>query len=105
MAVRTLGADDVVTGDRQIEATFTTGPGSRHPVALVATSGRPLFLPPAEAIDEGIDRTVQRWEHWSQAFSWDGPWDDAVLRSALLLKLLLHGESGSMVAAYCTRAK
>src|SRR5436305_249942 len=58
MAVRTLGADDVATGERQIEATFTTGPGSRHMVALVATSGRPLFLPPAEAIDEGIDRTV-----------------------------------------------
>jgi GH15 family glucan-1,4-alpha-glucosidase len=102
MAVRTLGAGDVVTGDRSIETTFTTVTGSRHLLALVATAEQPLFLPPAETIDEGVDRTIERWETWSRTFSWDGPWADAVLRSALVLKLLLHGPTGSMVAAVTT---
>ncbi|MFQ1003949.1 glycoside hydrolase family 15 protein [Modestobacter sp. SSW1-42] len=99
LAVRTLDADDVTAGDRRIDATFTTSPDSRHLLAVVATEREPLFLPPAEAIDAGVDRTIANWAAWMRAFDWDGPWDTAVRRSALTLKLLIHASSGSMVAA------
>ena len=102
LAVRTLGADDVEDGDRHVDVRYTTFPGSRHLLALVATEREPLFLPPAEAIDEGVDRTVDNWTAWSRTFHWEGPWEDAVRRSALALKLLIHAPSGSMVAAATT---
>jgi GH15 family glucan-1,4-alpha-glucosidase len=99
LAVRTLAEDAVRVGDRQIDVDFTTTPGSRQLLGVVATEREPLFLPPAEAIDAGVDRTVGNWVAWMGAFSWDGPWDTAVRRSALLLKQLIHAASGSMVAA------
>jgi GH15 family glucan-1,4-alpha-glucosidase len=102
MAVRTLGAGELRTADRWIATTFTTAPGSRHLLGLVASYAEPLVLAAPEAIDQGVDRTVGNWEAWSDTFSWDGPWGDAVLRSALLLKQLLHAPTGSMVAAATT---
>ncbi|WP_369140994.1 glycoside hydrolase family 15 protein [Modestobacter versicolor] len=102
LAVRTLGADDVRAGDRRIDVTFTTAPGSRQLLGLVGTEREPLFLPRAEDVDRGIDRTVDNWTAWMAEFSWDGPWDTAVRRSTLLLKQLIHASSGSMVAAATT---
>jgi GH15 family glucan-1,4-alpha-glucosidase len=99
LAVRTLAEDAVRVGDRRIDVDFTTTPGSRQLLGVVATEREPLFLPPAEAVDAGVDRTVGNWVAWMGAFSWDGPWDTAVRRSALLLKQLIHAASGSMVAA------
>ena len=102
LAVRTLDAAEVGEGDRRIDVTFATSAGSRHLLAVVATEREPLFLPPADAIDAGVDRTIANWAAWSRAFEWDGPWDTAVRRSALTLKLLIHASSGSMVAAATT---
>ncbi|MPQ96437.1 glycoside hydrolase family 15 protein [Modestobacter sp. I12A-02628] len=102
MAVRTLGAEDVVPGDRRIDVTYVSSPGSRQLLGLVGTQAEPLVLPPAEELDAGVDRTIARWTAWSEAFSWEGPWSDAVRRSALVLKLLLHAPSGAMVAAATT---
>jgi GH15 family glucan-1,4-alpha-glucosidase len=102
LAVRTLHADDVTSADRRIDVTFTTTPGSRHLLGLVATEREPLFLPKPEDVDAGVDRTIDNWVAWMGAFSWDGPWDTAVRRSALLLKQLIHASSGSMVAAATT---
>ncbi|MCZ2830808.1 glycoside hydrolase family 15 protein [Modestobacter sp. VKM Ac-2986] len=99
LAVRTLDAAEVADGDRRIDVTFTTSPDSRHLLALVATEREPLFLPPADAVDAGVDRTIANWAAWSRAFEWDGPWGTAVRRSTLVLKLLIHASSGSMVAA------
>ncbi|KQS68907.1 glycoside hydrolase [Modestobacter sp. Leaf380] len=102
MAVRTSGADEVRVADQRIDVAYTTAPGSRHLLGLVATEREPLFLAAAEDVDAGIDRTVANWQAWHRAFSWDGPWDEAVRRSALMLKLLIHSPSGSMVAAATT---
>ncbi|MGX5655972.1 glycoside hydrolase family 15 protein [Geodermatophilus nigrescens] len=102
LAVRTLAADDVTAADRRIDVTFTTHGGSRHLLAVVGTEDEPLFLPPPEAIDAGIDRTVDRWERWVDAFEWKGPWADAVRRSTLTLKQLIHASTGAIVAAPTT---
>src|SRR4029078_12320905 len=48
------------------------------------------------------DRTVEAWQRWSGQFRAPGPWTDDVARSALLLKLLLYGPSGSIAAAATT---
>ncbi|MGB3773117.1 MAG: glycoside hydrolase family 15 protein [Rhodococcus sp. (in: high G+C Gram-positive bacteria)] len=102
LGVRTLNADDIDIDDRSIGGRLTTTPGSRSLVAVVGTEVEPLFLPVPEEVDRGIDRTIENWQNWSREFSYEGPWSDAVHRSALALKLLLFSPSGAIAAAATT---
>ncbi len=99
MAVRTLGADDVTDDDEQVAATYVTSAGSRHLLALVATADEPLSLPDPAAIDAGVDHTVATWAAWSREFTWDGPWEEQVRRSVLVLKQLVMAPTGAVAAA------
>ncbi|MGH1549868.1 glycoside hydrolase family 15 protein [Leifsonia poae] len=76
--------------------------GSRRTLTVVATHDEPLHLPEPGNVDIGIDRTVSNWELWSRTFSYDGPWADAVQRSALALKLLLYAPTGAIAASATT---
>lgn len=86
----------------RIDGSFTTSPGSRHLVALAATHDEPLHIPDPHNIDDGIDRTIDNWRHWSTVFSYEGPWAEMVQRSALALKLLIYSPSGAIAAAATT---
>ncbi|MCQ1950745.1 glycoside hydrolase family 15 protein [Arthrobacter sp. zg-Y859] len=88
--------------DRGISGTFTARAGSRHLLALITTHEEPLPLPELDTIDDGVDRTIANWQAWSREFQYDGPWADAVERSALALKLLLHSPTGAIAAAATT---
>ena len=89
-------------GGERIEGAFTTAEGSRHLIALVGTDGEPLHLPNPAIVDEGVDRTIRNWQHWSEEFRYEGPWQDQVQRSALALKLLIYSPSGAIAAAATT---
>jgi GH15 family glucan-1,4-alpha-glucosidase len=81
---------------------FTTAPGSRHLLCLTGTEGEPIRVPDPGIADRSIDRTVASWQDWSSVFSWDGPWPEAVRRSTLALKLLVHSPTGAIAAAATT---
>ncbi|WP_223624510.1 glycoside hydrolase family 15 protein [Microbacterium sp. EST19A] len=85
-----------------LDGAFTTSPGSRHLLALASTHDEPLHFPDPHNVDVGVDRTVANWEHWSSVFSYDGPWEKHVQRSALALKLLIHSPTGGIAAAATT---
>jgi GH15 family glucan-1,4-alpha-glucosidase len=89
-------------GDRDIRGTFTTDAGSRHLIVLAGSADEPVHIPEPEKTDAGIDRTIANWRIWSKEFSYEGPWADAVLRSALALKLLIHAPTGAIAAAATT---
>ena len=95
------GVGDPVVGAREVSGAFVARQGSRGLLAVVGTQG-PLHVPESRAIDLRIDRTVTAWQDWSVAFSYDGPYADVVLRSALALKLLLHSPTGAIAAAATT---
>ncbi len=86
----------------QLTGRFTTAAESRHLIALAATHDEPLHLPDPANVDVGIDRTIENWRHWSEVFSYDGPWTEHVQRSALALKLLIFSPTGAIAAAATT---
>jgi GH15 family glucan-1,4-alpha-glucosidase len=102
LAVRGLDYGPRGGGDRALAGSFTTAKGSRHVLTVVGTSNEPIHLPDAAKTDIGIDRTIANWQAWSKEFSYDGPWADAVQRSALALKLLIYAPTGSIAAAATT---
>lgn len=88
--------------EQHLSGSFVTSVGSRHVVALSATDREPLRLLTPRLVDQGIDRTIASWQRWSDEFSFDGEWSEAVQRSALALKLLIHSPTGSIAAAATT---
>ncbi|RIX31364.1 glycoside hydrolase family 15 protein [Amnibacterium setariae] len=81
---------------------FSTSPGSRHVLCLAGTEDEPIRAPDPVIADPSIDRTLHGWQTWAEAFTWDGPWPEQVLRSTLALKLLLFSPSGAIAAAATT---
>ncbi|GAA1902292.1 glycoside hydrolase family 15 protein [Lapillicoccus jejuensis] len=102
LAPRTLGDAGVELGPADVTVAYTTRPGSRHLLGLVATRDEPLLLPRPEDMDASVDRTVAAWRQWTDAVAYDGPWREQVTRSALLLKLLIYAPSGAVAAAATT---
>ncbi|OAZ40899.1 glycoside hydrolase [Microbacterium arborescens] len=90
------------TSGPRLTGSFTTSAGSRHLIALAATHDEPLHLPDPRNVDIGIDRTIDNWRHWSEVFSYEGPWQERIQRSALALKLLIFSPTGAIAAAATT---
>jgi GH15 family glucan-1,4-alpha-glucosidase len=58
-----------------------------------------VIAPLGQAAERRLRATLGWWEAWSGGLRYDGPWRDAVLRSAITLKLLSFAPSGAVVAA------
>jgi alpha,alpha-trehalase len=58
-------------------------------------------LSPANC-DDQLSRTLQYWQEWANKCTYQGPYRDLVLRSALVLKLLTYEPTGAVVAAPTT---
>ena len=55
-----------------------------------------------EEVHGKLEETVAHWTAWSDRCTYDGPYREQVLRSALVLKGLTNGPTGSIVAAATT---
>lgn len=59
---------------------------------------------PYDEVDSAAkhNRTVAYWEGWCARGRYEGPWQEAVQRSALTLRLLTYAPTGALVAAATT---
>jgi GH15 family glucan-1,4-alpha-glucosidase len=92
---------DLRGADMATVANFTVTAGERVPFVLTyAPSYRSLPEPlDAEAV---LASTEAEWTEWSRRGAYDGPYQDAVRRSLLVLKALTYQATGGIVAAPTT---
>jgi GH15 family glucan-1,4-alpha-glucosidase len=85
-----------------MEADFEIREGGRATIAMIAAHGEPLVFPGRAQAEARAAATVEFWRRWAADLTYTGPWRDAVVRSALALKLLVFAPSGAIAAAATT---
>jgi GH15 family glucan-1,4-alpha-glucosidase len=82
---------------------FQLRAGERVYFSLSYSEDAPAVLPLLDrSAEERIGQSRRWWERWSSRVRYDGPYRDAVVRSALTLKLLTYAPSGAIVASPTT---
>ena len=112
-AARTRGSNHVryLLGDTSLRLTTNAPIGWIEEERMFRVE-RPLyfFLGPDEgfdgdvvaAVEAMLDRTISEWRHWVRGLAVPLEWQEAVIRSAITLKLCQHEETGAIVAALTT---
>jgi GH15 family glucan-1,4-alpha-glucosidase len=101
MAVRTDATLNRV-GD-SLRGSLRIRTGERRYFSLCYSKGDiGVFSRLGNSADQRLKLTLQWWQGWSKKCTYAGPYSDAVLRSALTLKLLNYALSGAMIAAPTT---
>lgn len=82
-------------------AEFKVKKGDRVPFVLTwfASHGSP---PKPVNVDHALRDTENYWVEWAKRCRFEGPWKDAIIRSAITLKGLTYAPTGGIVAAATT---
>ncbi|MDB5686433.1 MAG: glycoside hydrolase family 15 protein [Rhizorhabdus sp.] len=112
-AVRTRGSNHI----RYVLSEMTMRLSTTAPIGWIEDERlfrveRPLhfFLGPDESfagdigdtVDTMLEHTAHEWRRWTRALAIPVEWQEAVIRSAITLKLCQHEETGAIVAALTT---
>ena len=73
-----------------------------HPLHLVLGPDEPLARSIEGYATEALGRTLDYWREWVRYLSIPLEWQDAVIRSAITLKLCQYEDSGAIIAAMTT---
>jgi GH15 family glucan-1,4-alpha-glucosidase len=102
LAVCSWEAGEAQLDDGAISGRFEVRESRSALIALCAAHQEPLVFPSREQVEARLEATTAYWRRWAAQREYDGPWRDAVIRSALALKLLFHSPSGAIAAAAST---
>jgi GH15 family glucan-1,4-alpha-glucosidase len=83
-------------------ATFEAIPGERLHFSLAYSNSDPAVLLSNAYVDRVYEQTLAFWRRWSAQATYEGPYREQVLRSALALKLMVFAPSGAIIAAPTT---
>jgi pentatricopeptide repeat protein len=87
---------------RSLSAVLQLRQGESHSSVLTIAPERSPFADGEATAGQKLDETVRRWQAWCSTCAYDGDHAEAVMRSALALKLLTHEPTGALVAAGTT---
>lgn len=87
---------DAITGS------FLAAPGGSAVIAMPFAHQEPLVLPGRSECDARLERTCAAWRRWADDRIYTGRWQEAVMRSLLILKMLVFAPSGAIAAAVTT---
>ncbi|MBV8385660.1 MAG: glycoside hydrolase family 15 protein [Acidimicrobiia bacterium] len=93
--------------DHDLDAVFTVGEGDRVRFAIsnaepAKIDPRPADPPPASKFDARLEDTIKWWQRWCGQGDIQGPYAEACMRSAMVLKTLTNAPTGAIVAAPTT---
>ncbi|EZP55532.1 MULTISPECIES: glycoside hydrolase family 15 protein [Sphingomonas] len=96
LTMRLYGSVPVQAAPGEAVAEFTLGEGE---TAWFVLGDDALRRPDDAGVSGDITETTKAWQHWLSRTDYRGRWREAVLRSALALKLLTSDRHGSIAAA------
>jgi GH15 family glucan-1,4-alpha-glucosidase len=99
LAVCSWSAGEPQIDGQSIFGRFDIGESGSALIALCTAHKEPLVFPTREDVERRLQATTAYWRLWAAHRKYDGPWRDAVIRSALALKLLFYAPSGAIAAA------
>jgi GH15 family glucan-1,4-alpha-glucosidase len=102
LALQGWDAGDAIVSDDGVEGQIELRKGDVALLVLSSFHDRPIALSAREDVERRIERTAEGWRLWSDGVSYDGPWRDAVVRSALALELMVHEPDASTIASVTT---
>jgi len=102
IALGVFGAPEGTVRGGAVEGELYLSQGESALISLAGASREPAVLPGRDDSERRLERTMRFWPAWASRSQYDGPWGDAVTRSALALKLLTYAPSGAIVAAPTT---
>jgi GH15 family glucan-1,4-alpha-glucosidase len=99
LAISAWGLDGWLQQDGAVAGDLELAPGETALFSLTAADGEPAVFPGREDSERRLEEADAFWRRWSAQASYEGPWQEAVVRSALALKLLVFAPSGAIAAA------
>jgi GH15 family glucan-1,4-alpha-glucosidase len=102
LAVCSWDAGDARWNGAAITGSFTVAERQSSLLVLSVAHQEPLVFPSRSDVEERLAATTRSWRDWVEGREYEGPWREAVLRSALALKLLVFAPSGAIAAAATT---
>jgi GH15 family glucan-1,4-alpha-glucosidase len=96
-----------LVGRHTLHAAFRVRAGERCRTSLQFFRPELLYpegpsVPGSELYDQRLEETVRWWRAWAAQNAYHGPDEEAVLRSALILKALTNAPTGAIAAAATT---
>ncbi len=102
LGVHAWDAGEPALDDDAISGSLTMRSGAEALLALCCSHDGPIPVPARADVERRLDQTAGVWRRWLESSRYDGGWADAVVRSALVLKLLVYAPTGGIAAAPTT---
>ena len=99
LSLQVFGIDTPELSDTEARGTFTCAEGDSALLSLNVFHDEPISVEPEALLRARLEDTIGRWRQWAEGCRYDGPWRDAVSRSALALDLLVDDRTGAIAAA------